>query len=266
MQVQGPDDGRPVLLIHGLSYPLEVWGPVASRLASDGNRVVSFDLYGRGESGWDGSPLTTAVQAEQALAVMDHVGFRGGVNVVSLSTSDLIALWLAAMVPERIRTMALVAPVGVDPRAKRGSVSFTHRPWLRGLGAALLVRRMTGRIQAHRARLPADAEPLSIAAFEAASDSMRLNPAVGRAIHSHMACWPSVREAKDTVDSLRDLRIPTTAVLYDDPTDSLTALLEGLAHTRRFDVPEGAGLDPVAHPQATVDALVQHFTGRHRTA
>ena len=62
VQVQGPDDGRPVLLIHGLSYPLEVWGPVASRLASDGNRVVSFDLYGRGESGWDGSPLTTAAR------------------------------------------------------------------------------------------------------------------------------------------------------------------------------------------------------------
>ena len=266
VQVRGPEDGRPVLMIHGLSYPLEAWGPVASRLASDGNRVVSFDLYGRGESGWDGLPLTTAVQAEQALAVMDHVGFRGGVNVVSLSTSDLIAMWLAAMVPERIRTMALVAPVGVDPRAKRGTVNLTNRPWLRGLGAALLVRRFARRIEAHRARLPADAEPLSVAAFEAAGNSLTLNPAIGRAVLSHMACWPSVREAKDTVDVLRDLRIPTTAVLYGDVTEGLEVLLEGLAHTRRIDVKGGGVYDHLAHPQVTVDALLQHFTGRHRTA
>ena len=52
--VSGPEDGRPLLMIHGLSYPLEVWGAVTDDLADAGYRVVRFDLYGRGRSGWDG--------------------------------------------------------------------------------------------------------------------------------------------------------------------------------------------------------------------
>ena len=119
-------------MIHGLSYPLEVWGPVAERLAKDGNRVVTFDLYGRGQSEWDGVELSTTLLAEQALAVMDHVGFRGGVNLVSLSTSDLITLWLAAMVPERIRRWQCWHPPvwtldpGEDPSASPTDPGFVE--------------------------------------------------------------------------------------------------------------------------------------------
>ena len=269
VQVQGPEDGRPVLMIHGLSYPLEVWGPVAERLAKDGNRVVTFDLYGRGLSEWDGVELSTTLLAEQALAVMDHVGFRGGVNLVSLSTSDLITLWLAAMVPERIRTVAMLAPTGVDPRSRRGSVSFSNRPWLRGISAALMLRRLTRRVRMHRTEAPADAEALSLAVFEAAADSMERNPITGRAVLSHMANWPNVDEVRDTIAVLRDLRIPTTAVVYGEDTgdidEGVLRLLEGLDHVRRIDVRETGHMGPVTQPQATVDALLQHFTGRGHT-
>ena len=269
IRIQGPEDGRPVLMIHGLSYPLEVWGPVAERLAKDGNRVVTFDLYGRGLSGWDGVELSTTLQAEQALAVMDHVGFRGGVNIVSLSTSDLIALWLAALVPERIRTVALLAPTGMDPRNQRGSITFSNRPWLRGISATLMVRRLKRRVRTHLAEVPDDAEALSLAAFEAAVDSMERNPITGRAVLSHMANWPSVDEVRETISVLRDLRIPTTAVVYGEETDDLgegvVQLLEGLDHVRRIDVLESGHVGPVTQPQATVGALIQHFTGHRHT-
>ena len=264
VQIQGPEDGRPVLMIPGLTYPLEVWGPVADRLSADGNRVVTFDLYGRGQSDWDGVPLDTAIQAEQALAIMDQVGFRGGVNVVSLSTSDLIALWLAAAVPERIRTVALVAPTGVDPRTQRGSVGVSNQPWLRGISSALMARRLLRRMKAHQAVLPSDAEPLSIAAFEAASDSLQHNPNVGRAVLSHMANWPSIEEVRGTLSVLNDLRIPTTAVTYGQETEDGVQPFEALTHVRRLFVSE-AGQGPITQSQATVGALLQHFTGRRRT-
>ena len=269
VQTQGPEDGRPVLMIHGLSYPLEVWGPVADRLVSQGNRVVTYDLYGRGQSGWDGAPLSTELQAEQALAVMDIVGFRGAVNVVSLSNADLIALWLAAMVPERIRTVSLLAPSGLDPRTRRGSVTFSNHPWLRGISATLMVRRLTRRMGAHRSDLPPDAEPLSIAAFDAAIDSMRRNPSAGRAALSHLANWPTIDDVRGTVDVLSDLRIPMTAVVYGGETDAtedgVDQLLSGLAHLSRVEIPAGGHMGPITQPLATADALTRHFTGRGHT-
>ena len=269
IQVQGPEDGRPVLMIHGLTYPLEVWGPVAERLAAEGNRVVTFDLYGRGESDWDGTDLSTSTLAEQSLAVMDAVGFRGGVNVVSLTTSDLVALWLASMVPERIRTVALLAPTGLDPRARRGSVGFSNRPWLRGISAALMVRRQVRRVRAHRADAPADLEPLSTAVFQAAADGMDGNPVSGRAILSHMASWPSTEEVRRTTAVLSDLKIPTTAVIYGEAErvldEGVAQMLAGLVHVRRIDVVEGGRMSVVTNPQATVEALSHHFTGRRHT-
>ena len=46
--VSGPIRGAPVLLVHGMTYPLEVWTHCSEALASRGHRVVRFDLYGRG--------------------------------------------------------------------------------------------------------------------------------------------------------------------------------------------------------------------------
>jgi hypothetical protein len=43
----GPEDGRKVLLIHGISTPCLALGGVAHGLVEKGCRVMMFDLYGR---------------------------------------------------------------------------------------------------------------------------------------------------------------------------------------------------------------------------
>jgi hypothetical protein len=43
----GPEDGRKVLLIHGISTPCLALGGVAHGLEEKGCRVMMFDLYGR---------------------------------------------------------------------------------------------------------------------------------------------------------------------------------------------------------------------------
>ncbi|KAF2454266.1 Alpha/Beta hydrolase protein [Lineolata rhizophorae] len=46
----GPNDGRKVLFVHGISTPSIGLAPIAQRLAERGCRVMLFDLFGRGFS------------------------------------------------------------------------------------------------------------------------------------------------------------------------------------------------------------------------
>ena len=50
--VGGPDDGTPVIMLHGIGQTRHSWGKAAARLAASGYRVTSFDLRGHGESDW----------------------------------------------------------------------------------------------------------------------------------------------------------------------------------------------------------------------
>jgi len=51
--VAGPDEGAPVLLLHGGGQTRHSWAGTAGVLAAQGWRVVSLDLRGHGESAWD---------------------------------------------------------------------------------------------------------------------------------------------------------------------------------------------------------------------
>jgi pimeloyl-ACP methyl ester carboxylesterase len=51
----GDPDGRPLLLIHGVTASAEIWWRVAPALAADGYHVVAVDLPGHGRTGhWRG--------------------------------------------------------------------------------------------------------------------------------------------------------------------------------------------------------------------
>jgi hypothetical protein len=49
-EVAGPEDGQPVILVHGTTMPSFVWDRNFAELASAGFRVMRYDLYGRGLS------------------------------------------------------------------------------------------------------------------------------------------------------------------------------------------------------------------------
>ena len=50
--VQGPQDGPPVILLHGGGQTRGAWGNTASAMSNLGLRVIALDLRGHGESGW----------------------------------------------------------------------------------------------------------------------------------------------------------------------------------------------------------------------
>jgi pimeloyl-ACP methyl ester carboxylesterase len=67
-------DGPPVLLAHPTGFHGRVWAPVAERLVGTGRRVWSFDFRGHGDSDAPDIDYSWHGFADDALAVVAHLG------------------------------------------------------------------------------------------------------------------------------------------------------------------------------------------------
>lgn len=113
INVQG--DGPGLLLVNGLTRPLESWGPVTQELT--GRTIVSFDVPGVGGSPTPMLPLSISTLAGLAGAVLDEVGLETA-DVLGFSHGGAIAQQLAVDAPARVRRLVLVSTscgVGASP-------------------------------------------------------------------------------------------------------------------------------------------------------
>ena len=98
-------DGTPVLLMHGLGYTREGWGPLRDLLARR-YRVISFDNRGIGESEIPPGPYTVDQLAGDGIAVLDEAGV-GRAHVLGASLGGFAAQALAAEFPGRVDRLVL---------------------------------------------------------------------------------------------------------------------------------------------------------------
>ena len=259
IDVQGLDAHPAVLLIHGLSYPLEVWGPLTARLVAGGWRVIRYDLYGRGYSTWDETPLSTEVLVQQACEVLDHVGETRPVQVVSMSNADLIACGLAASVPERVSGLSFVAPSGLDVRTMNSWTRWAGQSWFRGWIASWLPARLIRRMEDHASHLPHDAEPISHEAYAVAMHTVRHNPDFGPAALSHLSHLPDDPSFMALLRELANAETPVLGVHYKEESD---ATPEGVAMfntqlplLRVKEMERGTHMGVLEHPADLAQAL-----------
>jgi len=124
VRIQG--DGDPLLLINGMTRPLESWDPFTRELS--GRKVISFDTPGVGGSPTPLRPLSIAELGTVALAVLDAAGVDDA-DVLGYSHGGAVAQQLAHDSPTRVRRLILVATsCGV------GATPGTGGAILRGLG------------------------------------------------------------------------------------------------------------------------------------
>lgn len=97
--------GEPVLMIMGLSFPLEMWGPVLPAVA-ERYRAIVFDNRGVGRSDVPRGPYRIAGMARDALAVMDAAGVQSA-HVLGASMGGMIAQELALRHPRRVKSLLL---------------------------------------------------------------------------------------------------------------------------------------------------------------
>lgn len=107
----GPEDGAPLLLLHGWPQTWFMWRDVMPLLAEAGYRVIAPDLTGLGESsrpadGYDKASI--ARDMAELMAAIGHDIFA----VVAHDWGGPVAFFLAAQFPNRVTAMAVFdAPV-----------------------------------------------------------------------------------------------------------------------------------------------------------
>jgi pimeloyl-ACP methyl ester carboxylesterase len=116
---------RPVILVHGLLLSQKMHQPLAEDLAAKGNRVITVDLLGHGESDrprdmWRYSMYSFG---EQLVALMDHLQIDQAV-VMGTSLGANASLQVAATAPERLRGMIVEMPV-LDNALLVSALTFT---------------------------------------------------------------------------------------------------------------------------------------------
>jgi len=99
--------GRPLLLLAGLAMDVTLWYGLVPGLARH-FQVITHDPRGSGRTKADFDNLSTGVMAEDALAVMDHLGIERA-HVLGFSMGGMTAQVLAARHPERIDRLVLAS-------------------------------------------------------------------------------------------------------------------------------------------------------------
>ena len=105
----GPEGGRPVVLIHGLTTSSYVFGGIISELQIQGFRILAYDLFGRGLSDRPTKSQTRSFFICQLRELLQELQVHGQVMLVGYSMGGAIAQELAINYPNRVSSLLLVS-------------------------------------------------------------------------------------------------------------------------------------------------------------
>jgi len=109
--LQGPDTSRLLLFIHGGGITgMEVWRKTIPYFLSQGYRVLSYDLYGRGYSDRPPEDNTPALLGDQLDQLIDTLDIREHFDVIAMSMGAIVALDFAVKHLDQVDKVVLLDP------------------------------------------------------------------------------------------------------------------------------------------------------------
>lgn len=104
------DGSGPLLvLVHGVGMDLEMWEPVAARLAPH-RRVLRYDMLGHGESEKPAGPYRLADFVDQLHLLASQLGLAR-FDLAGFSMGAMVAQAFAAAHPDQVARLVLLSPV-----------------------------------------------------------------------------------------------------------------------------------------------------------
>ncbi|WRZ36356.1 alpha/beta hydrolase [Streptomyces phaeochromogenes] len=111
----GPEDGPPVVLLHGTPFSSYVWHEIAPALAADGHRVHVWDMPGYGSSQKsEGQDVSLKAQGEVFAELLGVWGLSNP-SVLAHDFGGCVALRAHLLHKAEYRRLALVDPVALAP-------------------------------------------------------------------------------------------------------------------------------------------------------
>jgi len=148
-QIGGPNEGEPIVLVHGFSSPLFIWDPTYIFLVDNGFRVLRYDLFGRGYSDRPKIKYTEDLFDRQLHQLIEKLQFNKHgkrITVIGLSMGGIIAVNYTDNHPEFVKRLVLVDPAGF-PTGKKLiplilKIPFLNKLLFRYVGSKRLVSRI----------------------------------------------------------------------------------------------------------------------------
>jgi pimeloyl-ACP methyl ester carboxylesterase len=114
-ELGGPPDGRPVVLVAGVSVPYYIWDPTFSALVQAGFRVLRYDYYGRGFSDRPDIAYTQDLYVHQLAELLNALRLTQPVDLAGLSFGGSVVTSFADRYPDRVRSLVYVDPSFLSP-------------------------------------------------------------------------------------------------------------------------------------------------------
>jgi len=118
-ELGGPENGKPVVLVHGFSVPYFIYDPTFEFLVNSGFRVLRYDLIGRGFSDRPRVAYDIHLFVRQLKDLLYALEFRQ-VNLIGLSIGGPITASFISQHPHYVSKYVLIDPAG----AKRITLSW----------------------------------------------------------------------------------------------------------------------------------------------
>ncbi len=219
---RGPVDGRPLVLVHGLTNDADAWEDTAAELARilPDLRIIAIDLRGHGESDkpTDPAAYSATTMAADVLALMDVLGVARA-SVAGHSLGSLVAIELALDHPDRLDRLVLVSTTA-DARTTPILGDWLRHEVIDDRWLARLHERGLSDPEA-AAATPLDADPDAVAWLQEFWNVYPLTPgrstttvaarAAGLPIATWLGCTDAILAFDRTADLAR-LAVPTLAL------------------------------------------------------
>lgn len=249
---RGPQDGVPVVFIHGFPFSLEMWAKQMEKAGGD-YRAIAYDIRGHGKSDVGDGQYTIEGHVDDLLALMTALKLDRPV-IVGLSMGGYIALRALERAQERFRA-AVLCDTRSEADTNEGKLRrFAVIASVKKIGSEAFAREMVKAIFAPGAeqhspeavgnirRIIAQTTPLSIAGSQLALASRT-----------------------DTTASLASFRLPVLILVGEHdvttPVEASKAMQERIQGSELHVVPGAAHMSNLENPAYFNERLLT-FLGR----
>jgi len=109
-ELDGPDSGKVVIMIHGFSVPYYIWNETYEYFTEHGFRVLRYDQFGRGFSDRPDVVYNKQLYLTQLKELIEKLDLKQPVSLVGVSFGGILATDFTCAYPNLVNKVILIDP------------------------------------------------------------------------------------------------------------------------------------------------------------